>query len=325
MNDISPVSDQLLHPQIAEMVRQSRAAQHELPVSHDAALLRRGKAQRMATLGPGPEMAAVRDVEIKGSELAVPVRIYTPTGFKQGVLVYYHGGGWVTGTLDDYDVLCRALADASGAMVVSVDYRLAPEDPFPAALDDALAAIRWISENLVGTGPLVIMGDSAGGNLAASAARELAPGEVDIALQVLVCPVLDHDFATESYEQFGDGFVLSRRDMEWYWDQYVPDRSLRDDPLASPLRAGDLDGLPPALIVLAGFDPLLDEGLKYAAKLDDAGVPSRVEMFSDVVHGFFPMATRLDRADDAVRLIGAAVRDIRGSGLTNRSGRDLAR
>ena len=309
------------------MVRQSRAAQHQLPVSRDAALLRRGKAQRMASLGPGPEMAAVRDVEIEGGEIAVPARIYVPRGFKEGVLVYHHGGGWVTGTLDDYDVLCRALAGASSAMVVSVDYRLSPEHPFPAALDDALAAIRWTSENLVGSGPLVILGDSAGGNLAAAAALELAPSEVDIALQVLVCPVLDHDFATESYERFGEGFVLSRSDMEWYWDQYVPDRSLRDDPRASPLRVADFNGLalPPALIVLAGFDPLLDEGLKYAAKLDDAGVPSRVEMFSDVVHGFFPMATRLDRADHAVRLIGAAVRDICGSEPTSRSGGGVAR
>jgi acetyl esterase/lipase len=320
MNHLSPASDELLHPQIAEMVRQSRAAQHKCPVSRDAVLLRAGKAQRMATLGPGPGMAAVRDVEIEGDEIAVPVRIYVPRGFKEGVLVYYHGGGWVTGTLDDYDVLCRSLADASGARVVSVDYRLAPEHPFPAALRDALAALRWISKRLVGNEPLVILGDSAGGNLAAVAARELMPGEVDIALQVLVCPVLDHDFATESYERFGEGFVLSRSDMEWYWDQYVPDRSLRRSPLASPLRASDLDGLPPALIVLAGFDPLLDEGLTYAARLEEAGVPSRVVVFSDAVHGFFPMATRLDRADQAVRLIGAAVSDVCRSGRNGSGG-----
>jgi acetyl esterase/lipase len=319
MNDLSLASDQVLHPQVAEMVRQSRAAQHKHPVSHDAAQLRRGKRQRMATLGPGPGMAAVRDVEIEGNENSVPARIYVPRGVKEGVLVYCHGGGWVTGTLDDYDVVCRALADASSARVVSVDYRLAPEHPFPAALHDALAAIRWISKNLAGNESLVILGDSAGGNLAAVAARELVPGEVDIALQVLVCPVLDHDFATESYQQFGEGFVLSRDDMEWYWDQYVPDRSLRDNPLASPLRASDLDGLPPALIVLAGFDPLLDEGLTYATILEEAGVPSRVVMFRDVVHGFFPMATRLDRADQAVRLIGASVRDVCGSGRNSRS------
>jgi acetyl esterase len=310
MNAPVLASDGLLHPQIAEMVRESRAAQQAGPVSRDAELLRRGKAQRMAALGPGSKMMAVRDLEIEGGEIAVRARTYVPRSFSGGALVYYHGGGWVTGTLDDYDVLCRALADASGTMVVSVDYRLAPEHPFPAALDDALSSIRWISDNLVGNGPLVILGDSAGGNLAAAAARELVPGEVGIALQVLVCPVLDHDFTTESYEKFGQGFVLSRSDMEWYWDQYVPDGERRNDPLASPLRAPDLSGVPPALIVLAGFDPLLDEGLKYAARLQDAGVPAQVAMFSDVVHGFFPMATRLHRADHAVRLIGAAVRDV---------------
>ena len=310
MNEISPVSDELLHPQIVEMVRQSRATQEAGPVSRDAERLRRGKSERMSTLGPGPEMAAVRELAIEGGEISVPARIYVPSGSKEGVLAYFHGGGWVTGTLDDYDVLCRALADGCGTTVVSVDYRLAPEHPFPAALDDALSAIRWISANLAGDGPLVIMGDSSGGNLVAAAARELVPGEVDIALQVLVCPVLDHDFTTESYARFGDGFVLNRSDMEWYWDQYVPDRSLRDDPAVSPLRAPDLGGVPAALIVLAGFDPLLDEGLEYAARLEEAGVPARVEMFRDVVHGFFPMATRLDRADHAVRLIGAAVRDV---------------
>jgi acetyl esterase len=226
------------------------------------------------------------------------------------MLVYYHGGGWVTGTLDDYNTLCRALADACGAVVVSVDYRLAPEHPFPAAVEDALAATRSIVRTLARTQPLVIAGDSAGGNLAAVCVRELsASGEASIALQVLVCPVLDHDFETASYREYGSGYLLSRADMEWYWQQYVPNRDLRGDPRASPLRAPDPGGLPPSLFVLAGCDPLRDEGLMYAARLADAGVPTRVCVFDDVVHGFFPMATHLERADDAIRVIGSEVRE----------------
>jgi acetyl esterase len=309
-----PEADLMLHPEVAEMVRQSRAAQPG-PHNRDTRELRRRKAERMASLGPGPEISAVREVRIQDGEIVVPARIYVPQGVVDGVLVYCHGGGWVTGALDDYDVLCRALADESGAMVVSVDYRLAPEQPFPAALDDALAAIRWTALNLGKERPLVVLGDSAGGNLVAAAACQLRGSEVRIGLQVLVCPVLDHDFGTGSYHEFAEGFVLTRSDMEWYWDQYVPDRAMRDDPLASPLRAADLTGLPPALFVLAGCDPLRDEGLHYAGRLDEAGVPVQVATFGDVVHGFFPLATRLERANDAVRLIGAAVRGVYAAGV----------
>jgi acetyl esterase len=278
-------------------------------LTHRAAGLRRGKAARMSVLGPGPEMADVHDVCVPTADGELGARVYVPPGSPTGVLVYYHGGGWVTGTLDDYNVLCRALADACGAVVVSIDYRLAPEHPFPAAVDDALAAARWVIHTLARTEPLVIAGDSAGGNLAAVCVRELtASGEAGIAMQVLVCPVLDHDFETGSYGEYGTGY-LSRADMEWYWQQYVPDRDLRADPRASPLRAPDLRGLPPSLLILAGRDPLRDEGLKYAARLQDASVPVRVCVLEDVVHGFFPMATHLQRADDAVRRIGAAVRE----------------
>jgi acetyl esterase len=280
------------------------------PGTWTAAELRRRKTARMAVLGPGSRMAEVRDVHLPGAGREIGARVYVPPGAAAGILVYYHGGGWVTGTLDDYNTLCRALADACGAVVVSVDYRLAPEHPFPAAVEDALAAARSIVRTLAGTQPLVIAGDSAGGNLAAVCVRELsASGEASIALQVLVCPVLDHDFETASYREYGSGSLLSRADMEWYWQQYVPNGDLRGDPRASPLRAPDVGGLPPSLFVLAGCDPLRDEGLMYAARLADAGVPTRVCVFDDVVHGFFPMATHLERADDAVREIGGAVRE----------------
>jgi acetyl esterase len=254
-------------------------------------------------------MAEVHDVRLHAADGEIGARVYVPPGSSTGVLVYYHGGGWVTGTLDDYDVLCRALAEACAAVVVSVDYRLAPEHPFPAAVEDALAAARWVVRTRARTEPLVIAGDSAGGNLAAVCVRELtASGEANIAMQVLVCPVLDHDFKTASYREYGTGYLLSRADLEWYWTQYVPNRDLRGDPRASPLRAPDLCGLPPSMLVLAGCDPLRDEGLTYAARLKDAGVTVRVCVFDDVVHGFFPMAMHLERADDAIREIGRAVR-----------------
>jgi acetyl esterase len=306
-------SDQALHPQIAEMVRQSRA-QIVDGVAYDALELRYRKAARMAMLGAGPEMAEVRDEMIRNGDVEIGARIYVPNGFRAGVVVYYHGGGWVTGALDDYNVLCRSMADACHAIVVSVDYRLAPENPFPAALEDALAGARWALRSLSESGPFVIAGDSAGGNLAAVCARELTMSDAtNIALQVLVCPVLDHDFETGSYEDFGAGFVLSRADMEWYWEQYVPDARVRDDARASPLRAPDLAGLPRSLLVLAGCDPLRDEGLSYATRLAEAGVAVDVCMFSDAVHGFFPLAGQLTRANEAVRAIGAAVSEACGS------------
>jgi acetyl esterase len=255
-------------------------------------------------------MAEIRDVRVRAVDGEVGARIYVPPESPAGVLVYYHGGGWVTGTLDDYNTLCRALADACGAVVVSVDYRLAPEHPFPAGVEDALAAARWVAGTLAKTEPLVIAGDSAGGNLAAVCVQELtAAGEASIALQLLVCPVLDHDFDTASYRLYGAGYMLSRDDMEWYWHQYLPDRQLRSDPRASPLRAPDVSGLPPSLLILAGCDPLKEEGLAYAERLTDAGVYVRVCVLDDVVHGFFPMATALQRAADAIREIGRTVRE----------------
>lgn len=298
-----------LHPQIAAMVRESRG--EPLAVgTRTAAELRRRKTTRMGVLGPGPGMAEIRDVHVQATDTEVAARVYVPPGAPAGVLVYYHGGGWVTGALDDYNTLCRALAHACAAVVVSVDYRLAPEHPFPAAVEDALAAARWVVHTLAKNRPLVVAGDSAGGNLAAVCVQELtASGEANIALQLLVCPVLDHDLETASYREFGTGYLLSRADMAWYWQQYVPDPDLRADPRASPLRASDVSGLPPSLLVLAGCDPLRDDGLMYAAHLADAGVPTRVCVLDDVVHGFFPMATHLERADDAIREIGSAVRE----------------
>ncbi|MDO9487060.1 MAG: alpha/beta hydrolase, partial [Sphingomonadaceae bacterium] len=210
-------------------------------------------------------------------------------------------------TLDAFDPICRETAAAAGAEVVSVDYRLAPETPYPGPLDDAYQALCAVA----GDGPIAVMGDSAGGNLAAACAlraRDQAGPRID--LQVLLYPITDHRSDRESYEAFGGGgFLLSRADMDWYWTHYAPDAARRTEPYASPLRAPDLSGLPPAIIVVAGCDPLRDEGLAYAARLRGSGVDVDLRVHPDMIHGFFTMVGLLGTADAAARSVGAAIRE----------------
>src|SRR5690349_1549625 len=220
-----------------------------------------------ALIGRGPDVAGVHDVAIG----PIPARVYAPED-PQATVVWFHGGGWVIGGLHTHDAMCRTLANAAQARVVSVAYRLAPEHRFPTALEDAWTALRWVAATYP-EAPLVVGGDSAGGNLAAVCAlRARDRGGPALALQVLVYPITDHDLATRSYRERGDGPSLTRRAMEWFWDQYVPDPAQRANPEVSPLRAVDLSGLPPAVLVSAEHDPLLDEGRAYAQRLRDAGV-----------------------------------------------------
>jgi acetyl esterase len=236
--------------------------------------------------------------------------VYEPVADPPATVVYYHGGGWVIGSVDDWDAACRALAVASGCRVVSVDYRLAPEHRFPAAADDAYDSFVWVSENLAAGRPVVVAGDSAGGNLAAvTALRARDEGGPAIALQALVYPVVDHDFATGSYDEYADaGLILNRAEMVWFWDHYLPDQAERSHPHASPLRAGDHSGLPPAYVLIAEYDPLRDEGLAYAAKLEAAGVPVTVRRFDDQIHAFFGLVNLMESADEAVAEVGATIR-----------------
>ena len=209
----------------------------------------------MRLLAPPEAVAGVRDVEAPGPHGNIPIRIYTPAGTGPfAMTIYYHGGGWVFGTVDEWDAVCRALAVESGCRVVSVDYRLAPEHPFPAAPDDAYDAFVWVGENLGAGRPLVVAGDSAGGNLAAvTALRVRDAGGPEIALQVLVYPVVDHDFTTGSYEQYAEeALLLNRLGMVWFWDHYAAEAD-RAHPYASPLRAADHSGLPPAYVLIAEF------------------------------------------------------------------------
>jgi acetyl esterase len=249
----------------------------------------------------GPDMLDVEDAHVDGALLVrryVPHRLRTAT-----VLVWFHGGGWVTGDLNYSDGFCRLLADVVGCEVRSVDYRLAPEHPFPAAVEDALRAIRWTAD---GGCRIVVAGDSAGANLAAVAAYELrANREVTIVGQLLVYPVLDHDVTRASYLR-NVGMVLGVKDMGWFFDHYAPKLADRDSPRFAPLRAPSLVGLPPAVIAVAGHDPLHDEGVAYAEALGRARVPVNLLEFGSLVHGFLRFTGPVAAAADAASRVAVA-------------------
>lgn len=241
------------------------------------------------------------------------VRVYRPLGDPRPVLVYLHGGGWVQGDLDTHDVLCRRLAAEADRAVVSVDYRLAPEHPYPAGLDDVVRTLRWVrtadlgGPTLAAAGRVEVGGDSAGGNLAAAACIALRDaGDVLPELQVLVYPGLDQTRSLPSHREFARGFLLTAADIDWFQAHYAVS-NLRD-PLASPLLAPDLRGLPPAVVTTAGFDPLRDEGEAYVARLREAGVPVVHLDEATLVHGYACMDGVLPEADAAVSRLAAAIR-----------------
>jgi acetyl esterase len=265
-----------------------------------------------AMIPAGPDLESVRDIVIPSQAGGMPARLYSPSSSAPGLVVYYHGGGWVFGSLDGWDASVRALAVASGCDVLSVDYRLAPEHVFPAAADDAYDALVWAASTSgpAQGRPIVVAGDSAGGNLAAVAAlRARDFGGPPVVLQVLVYPVVDCDLDRRSYREYdGDEFILNRRDMTWFWDHYAPDAATRVNPYASPLRASSLSGLPPAYLVTAEHDPLRDEGFAYADRLRAARVPVEHRHFGSQIHAFFTFTGVLDDADRAVNEVGAAIR-----------------
>ncbi len=249
--------------------------------------------------GPGPDVASVRDEQVANPDgSSFGIRVLVPEGTPRAVIVYYHGGGWVIGNIEESDTLGRQLANRASAVVVLVDYRLAPEHRYPAAADDAWTALGWtasrVTELAGGSVPLIVMGDSAGGNLAAIVAqRAKAEGSPDIALQVLVYPVTDADVDNASYVDPANQLLLSRDSMIWFWDHYAPDAASRANVDASPSKAADLSGLPPAVVLTAEHDPLRDEGEAYAAKLAAAGVPTEHRRFDGQMHGFFTMVNVL--------------------------------
>ncbi len=259
-------------------------------------------------------LPSVSDRAIPGPGGEIPIRVYRPEGAGTlPVLVFFHGGGWVIGSLDTHDPSCRTLARDAGCVVVSVDYRLAPEHRYPSAADDCYAAACWVAEHAgeLGVDParLAVGGDSAGGNLAAAVtlmARDR--GAPAIAYQLLVYPVTDADFDRPSYLENAEGYLLERASMQWFWGHYVPDAATRNEAYAAPLRADNLAGLPPARVLTAEFDPLRDEGEAYALRLREAGVPTEQVRYDGLIHGFLAMGGISEASKRAVAEAAGALR-----------------
>jgi acetyl esterase len=259
----------------------------------------------------------IEDRTLPGPAGPLPFRIYTPLAADHeasGGLVFFHGGAWVLGNLDTHDCLCRILANESGCRVISVDYRLAPEHPFPAAVDDACAATGWVAEHAAELGIdancLAVAGDSAGGNLAAIVCQSMKDSGFAIALQVLLCPVTDIAADNQSRREFVEGYFLEGPLMSWAGAHYLPSGADLNDPRLSPLRAPDLSGLPAAVIHTAGYDLLRDEGKAYADALERAGVEVRYVCHEHMIHHFYAMGGAIPYARTALRAMGADIKAV---------------
>ena len=319
----------MLHPQARALLRliEERALPptHTLSPAEARAMYRQ---RRSFTQPDAPEVAVVRELSAPGPGGAISLRAYRPAGSDAAarlpVLVYYHGGGWVIGDLDTHDTLCRELCNLSGCAVVAVDYRMGPEHPFPAAVDDALAATRWIHANAsslhVDASRLAVGGDSAGGNLAAVvalAARDA--GNLPITFQLLIYPATDQSRTAASHATNGEGYLLTRDTMRYFHDHYIHDIAQDREWRASPLLHADHAGLPPAFLLTAGYDPLRDEGLQYAQKLSEAGSIATLVNFERQIHGFITMGRVIDEANAAVQLCAAQVRQALSGGRSTGS------
>jgi acetyl esterase len=288
------IDGQVLDPEaqlLLRLMRLSRRPAFEtLPVAEAREEVRREAAAATGHLLP---VASLEERSLPGPAGDLGARLYVPFGApdRGALLVYLHGGGWVVGDLDTHDQPCRFLAREAGVRVLSVDFRRAPEHPFPAGVDDAVAAVRFAIEEAerLGADParVAVGGDSAGGNLAAAAARQLACGDGPVpAFQLLIYPVTDLSRKRRSYQLFHDGFFLTERQMDWYRGHYLPAPDAALDPRASPILAEDLRGVPPAHVAVAGFDVLRDEDEEYAHRLHEAAVPVTVRRHSGLIHGF---------------------------------------
>ena len=302
-------------PQMQAVIE--RAAQSGVPpyCSVSAVEARRlYKQTRGALSPPAPAVEAVRDLAAPGPAGLIPLRLYRGLGAPAGalpLLVYFHGGGWTIGDLDTHDIVCRTLANRAHCAVIAVDYRMGPEHRFPAAVEDCVAATRWAVAQAavlgVDAARIAVGGDSAGGNLATVVAITLRDaGGPPLAFQALVYPATDQRMDTPSHAKFGEGYLLTRNNMLWFRDNYLWSADY-DDWRASPLRAADLARLPPAHIITAGYDPLLDEGRAYSERVAAAGVPVLYECFEGMAHGFLTMGGVLAAANHALYRLGQSL------------------
>ncbi len=276
--------------------------------------MRQQSRAQMALLGEPEPIAHVENRTIPGPQGEIPIRIYTPDG--RGIfplLVFFHGGGWVICDLDTHDGVCRSLANKAGCVVVSVDYRLAPEHKFPAAPEDCYAATKWVAENATQLNSdavrIAVGGDSAGGNLTAVISQMARDrGGPPLIFQLMIYPATDFTMSCPSIDENAEGYYLTKADMIWFTNHYLNDEDDKHNPLASPLFASNLQGLPPALIITAEYDPLRDEGEKYGQRLKEAGVPVTIHRYSGVIHAFVSMAPILDQGKLAIEECAHALR-----------------
>jgi len=313
----------MLHPQARALLDLIEA--RGIPPTHTlspAAARAFYRERRSVTQPLPPEVALVRELQADGPRGAIPLRLYRPLGASDAaalpVLVYFHGGGWVIGDLDTHDTLCRELANGAGCAVVAVDYRMGPEHRFPAAVDDCIAATRWVHAQAgalqLDATRLAVGGDSAGGNLAAVVAIAARDGGIDaaaplpIAWQLLIYPATDQHRSAPSHATNGQGYLLTSDTMDYFTGHYIADPAQYRDWRASPLLHPDLSRLPPALVLTAGYDPLRDEGAAYAERLTDAGNRASYVCFERQIHGFITMGKVLDEANAAVALCAAELK-----------------
>jgi acetyl esterase len=307
-----------LHPQtqalVDAMARMNLVAPDKLSVEQAREQFRRS---RVPFVAPAEEVGAAKDATIPGPGDGLRIRAYRPRGSRSDellpALVYFHGGGWVFGDLDSHDPLCRELCNLARCAVIAVDYRLAPENRFPAAVEDAISAIRHVAERATDLGidgaRLAAGGDSAGGNLAAVAALTFRDqGGPQLKLQVLIYPVTDFSMEAPSYTRIANGFTFSKERMSYFRGLYLRGPEDAANWRASPLKAQDLSRLPPALLIAAGHDPLVDEGKAYADRLAAAGVPVTYTCYDGMVHGFVSMAGAIEAGHTAIAEAAAALK-----------------
>ena len=308
----------MLHPQVQALLDLMK--ERGVPPTHTltpTAARTAYRERRTFTQPDPPEIGLLHDLLAEGPHGTIPLRVYRPLGSHEQavlpVLVYFHGGGWVIGDLDTHDTLCRELSNGAGCAVISVDYRMGPENIFPAAVDDCVAATKWIhaqaAELHVDAARIAVGGDSAGGNLAAVVAITARDGgDLPIAYQLLIYPATDQHRDLPSHTSNGQGYMLTTDSLDYFAGHYLPDKAMYKDWRSSPLLRDDLSNLPPSLVLTAGYDPLRDEGKAYAERLTAAGNRATYVCFERQIHGFILMGKVLDEANTAVGLCAAELK-----------------